>query len=56
MVQTPSDRGRTKGSVFASRLKFLRERGGEALVARVLEKLPKADREMLHGLVLAASC
>lgn len=55
MGTAPSDRGRTKGAVFASRLKFLRERGGEGLVERVLARLPKADREMLRGLVLAAS-
>ena len=47
--------GNTKGSVFVSRLKFLRERGGAVLVERVLDRLPPADREVLRGIVLPAS-
>ena len=49
------DRGNTKGSVFLSRLAFLRERGGDPLVARVLATLPPDDRETLSGIVLPST-
>jgi uncharacterized protein (TIGR02265 family) len=50
-----TDRGKTKGGVFVSRLEFLRERGGQALVDRVLRSLPAGDREVLRGIILASS-
>lgn len=42
-----------RGSVFISRLNYLRSRGGEALVASVLGRLPPDDRAVLSsGMIL----
>lgn len=41
-----------RGSVFVSRLNYLRSRGGEALVNAVLSRLPPADRTLLGGMLL----
>ena len=44
-----------KGTVLAARLAFVRRRGGEALLDRVLSRLGAADQKALRGLVLVTS-
>ncbi len=46
---------RIKGGVLISRLRFLRERGGEALVDRVTQRVTAEDREVLKGFLLPTS-
>ncbi|MBI5547391.1 MAG: TIGR02265 family protein [Deltaproteobacteria bacterium] len=43
-----------RGGVLLSRLKFVRERGGEPALGKVLDLLPVAEREVLEGMLLAA--
>jgi len=47
--------GSVKGGTFISRLDFVRHRGGEDLVRRVLERLSEDDRGMLSRTLLPAS-
>lgn len=49
--QTP----RVKGTVLGARLTFVRERGGEKALERVLARLPAPDREVLSGWILPIS-
>jgi len=44
-----------RGSVLASRLKFLRERGGPEARERVLSTLPREDQEVLRGWLQATA-
>jgi uncharacterized protein (TIGR02265 family) len=44
-----------KGTILAARLAFVRERGGEELLERVLARLPEPDRKALRGMVLVTS-
>ncbi len=44
-----------KGTILAARLAFIRERGGEALLDRVLGRLLPADQKSLRGLLLVTS-
>jgi uncharacterized protein (TIGR02265 family) len=46
---------RIKGGVLLSRLRFLRDRGGEALVGQVLGRLSADDRSVLQGFLLPTS-
>lgn len=46
---------RVKGSILGARLTFVRERGGEKALAKVLARLPAPDRELLGGWVLPIS-
>lgn len=39
-------RGNVKGGAIRSRLEFIRDRGGEPAVQRVLARLPEADRQI----------
>lgn len=55
MVATTPGSARIKGGILIARLRFLRDRGGEPLVARVLERLPPDDRRVLTGQVLHVS-
>lgn len=41
-----------RGSVFVSRLNYLRSRGGDALVGAVLSRLPAEDEQLLSGMIL----
>jgi hypothetical protein len=50
----PANRGNIKGTVLVSRLKLLRDRGGEALVERVMRGLPADDVAILRGIVLTS--
>jgi hypothetical protein len=55
-VQSSSDLrpgGSVKGTVLASRLAFVRDRGGDGAIERVLARLPAEDQELLSGIVLA---
>src|ERR1019366_2936981 len=45
-------RGNVKGSVLQSRIGFVRRHHGDECVARVLERLPEAERAVLEGLIL----
>lgn len=47
-----SEQGSIKGGVLLSRLSLLRQRGGEACVARVLGRLTPQDRALVSGVVL----
>lgn len=51
MVET----AQVKGTILAARLAFVRARGGEALLARVLGRLPEADKKQLSGFILVTS-
>jgi len=44
-----------RGSVLLSRLKYVRERGGEASLKKILDHLPVADRGVLQGWILNTS-
>lgn len=44
--------GQVRGSVFNSRLAYLRSRGGEGLVASVLGRLSPEERALLGGMIL----
>jgi uncharacterized protein (TIGR02265 family) len=44
-----------KGNVLASRLEYVRRKGGEPAVAAVLARLPEADQEVLRGWILPIS-
>ena len=44
--------GKIKGSVLLSRLEFIKEHGGEQVLAQVLDKLDAEDRRVLTGMVL----
>src|SRR5688572_5356839 len=44
--------GGTKGSLLLARLKWLRMRGGDALVSRVLARLQPPIRQVLEGQIL----
>ena len=46
--------GRVKGGALVSRLEFVRERGGEGAVQRVLERLSDEDRKALGQLLTGA--
>lgn len=46
---------RIKGGVLISRLRFLREQGGEPLVGQVLRRLSPEDRSVLGGFLLPTS-
>lgn len=46
------DGSRIKGSILVSRLQWLRERGGDALVAKVLARLAPEDRKKLEDQIL----
>src|SRR5512133_1169297 len=46
--------GRVKGGAMQSRLEFVRERGGEAAVQRVLARLSDEDRKTCTQLFTAA--
>jgi uncharacterized protein (TIGR02265 family) len=48
----PRAAGRIKGGVLLSRMRYLRDRGGEVLVDRVLGRLSAADQEVLRGMLL----
>jgi uncharacterized protein (TIGR02265 family) len=48
-------RGNTKGGVLVSRLNHLRDRGGNALVERVIARLSAGDQAILRGLVLPSA-
>ncbi len=43
-----------KGSVLKARLAFIEKRLGKVGVARIVARLPKEDREILDGILLAA--
>jgi uncharacterized protein (TIGR02265 family) len=43
---------RIKGSILVSRLKWLRDKGGDALVGKVLARLPADDASRLGGQLL----
>lgn len=49
---TDSVSGGVKGNILISRLAFVREKGGDAAVTRVLARLPEDDRRILSGLVM----
>jgi uncharacterized protein (TIGR02265 family) len=44
-----------KGNVLASRLEYLRAKGGETAAEAVLARLPAADQEILRGWILPIS-
>ena len=44
-----------KGTILAARLQFIRDRGGEALLDRVLKRLGPEDQKPLRGLLLVTS-
>lgn len=50
-----SETAQVKGTIIAARLAFVRARGGELLLERVLARLSEADRKTLSGLILVTS-
>ncbi len=52
MAHSPGAAPRIKGGVLLSRLKFVREKGGDAGVEAVLSRLSPADQGVLRGWVL----
>jgi hypothetical protein len=55
MVKASAPAPQIKGNVLASRLGFVRARGGEPAVDAVLARLPPADRDVLRGWILPIS-
>ncbi|HET6921765.1 MAG TPA: DUF2378 family protein [Anaeromyxobacteraceae bacterium] len=51
----PEKSPRVKGAILGARLKFVRDRGGAAGLAKVLARLPPPDREILSGWILPIS-
>jgi uncharacterized protein (TIGR02265 family) len=49
------EEAKAKGTILSARLAFLRNRGGEPLVERVLARLEDADRKTLRGILLVTS-
>ena len=54
-MATPASNTKVKGTVIAARLAFVRNRGGEALLDRVLSRLPAEDAKALRGVILVTS-
>lgn len=50
-----SSAAQVKGTILAARLAFIRGRGGEALLERVLLRLSPEDQKPLRGLLLVTS-
>ncbi len=50
-----TDAARVKGNILTSRLAFVRGRGGEALLGKVLGRLPADDQRALKGTLLVTS-
>lgn len=55
MATTTPTSTKVKGTVIAARLSFVRNRGGEALLDRVLARLPAEDAKALRGVILVTS-
>ena len=55
LLDPEQDRGQIKGGVFVSRLAFLRDEGGEALVEKILSTLPAEDQRLLADIILASA-
>ncbi len=54
-MATSGGRGRTKGGVLLARLRWVRDRGGDAAVERVLGMLGAEDQDVLRGQILHVS-
>jgi uncharacterized protein (TIGR02265 family) len=46
---------RIKGGILISRLKYVRDRGGEAALERVIARLDRADQDVLRGILVHGS-
>jgi uncharacterized protein (TIGR02265 family) len=55
MPRTTAPAPQIKGNVLASRLEYVRAKGGEPAVEAVLARLPAADQEVLRGWILPIS-
>lgn len=52
MAQAGDQSPRVKGALLGARLTFVRERGGDKALGKVLARLPPPDREVLGGWIL----